>query len=39
MLLYATIEALHQIPSTIPNENFVVHTILFIVLHESRSNA
>ena len=25
MMSYATIETLHQIPSTIHNENFVVH--------------
>jgi len=35
---YATIEALHEIPSTVHNENFVIHTFFFIILNESRWN-
>ena len=32
MLSYALIEALHQIPATIRNENFVIHTAFYIIL-------
>ena len=35
MLSYAVIEALRQIPVTIYNEIFVIHTIFFIILHFS----
>ena len=33
MLSYALIEALHQIPATIHNENFVIHTAFYIILN------
>ena len=35
MLSYAVIEALHQIPATIHNEIFVIHTTFYIILHFS----
>ena len=38
MMLYATIETLHQIPSLIHNEKFVIHTFLIIILHEFKCN-
>ena len=36
MISYVIIEILHQIPLTIPNENFDIHTFFFIILHKSR---
>ena len=38
MMSYITIKTLHQIPSTTYNENFVIHTFFFIILHEFRCN-
>ena len=38
MISYVIIEILYQIPSTKHNENFVIHTFFYIILHESRGN-
>ena len=35
MLSYAVIEAFHEIPATIHNEIFVIHTTFYIILHFS----
>ena len=38
MMSYTIIKTFHQIPSTTYNENFVIHTFFFIILHKFRCN-